>query len=380
MINLTFVFLRIIMLYILGLGGYYVQKSKENKYWKYLFLPIVVFTLNEGLRWGRGIDYNLYYYTYENLVKWNENSGFEPLYSLFIRSFVYLQLTWQHFVAFMSLVLIISGCWFMRNYKEVILWALPLFALQVLIAENLMRWFLGFSFILIGIYYLINEKRNVKLFWLFSLMGVLCHYGLILVVPIFYFVSRASKPLFKPMFSISAILLSVWLFKGEIMLTLAKIINLFSLSGRFEGYQQNLDAWLVKGTSEKGADLDVNVLIMYIVLLYVGYILTNKLGKKYIYVYNLFLIGALTYSLRIIEIAYRYSILFSLFDFLVFAYVIQFIIIRKYRVSSWLLIACWIILLNYLRVNLIMPLFNNPYRQMYIWDSGGEETLDLMLW
>lgn len=380
MINLTFVFLRVLMLLVLGWGGYYVQKSGDKKYWKYLLLPIVAFTLNEGLRWGRGIDFNLYYYVYDQIAVWNETSDFEPLFTWFMQAAGYLSLSWQHFVVFMSFFLILSGCVFMRNYKEVMMWALPLFSLQVFLAENLMRWYFGFSFVLIGLYYLIRENKNTRLFWIFSFAGVLCHYGLVVIVPVFYLLSKISRPMLSPRVSVPVMLLSTWLFKSEMMLGLIKYINLFTFSGRFENYQQDLNTWVTKGTAGKETQLDLNTLILYTVLLWGGHVLSRNFGKKYIYVYNLFLIGTLTYCTRIVEIAYRYNMLFSFFGFLIFAYLIQYILVKRYKVEPWLYVGCWVILLNFLRMNLLVFFSEDPNHLLYLWDSGGRETLDLYLW
>lgn len=73
--NIIYFILRNSMLFILFYWGNKINKNTNSKqYWQYIFVPLLTFTLNEGLRWGRGIDYNSYYYTFKNIAEHGFNT------------------------------------------------------------------------------------------------------------------------------------------------------------------------------------------------------------------------------------------------------------------------------------------------------------------
>ena len=53
--------LKTILLLVLYYCGYGISYKKENYFARYAILSIVVYSLIEGLRWNRGVDYWHYY-------------------------------------------------------------------------------------------------------------------------------------------------------------------------------------------------------------------------------------------------------------------------------------------------------------------------------
>ena len=45
-----------------------LSSTKRKIYWKYSLFPLILYTLIEGLRYGRGRDYLWYKYQYENIL------------------------------------------------------------------------------------------------------------------------------------------------------------------------------------------------------------------------------------------------------------------------------------------------------------------------
>lgn len=385
--NIIYFILQLIMLISLYKGGNTIRKSK-TPYWKGLLFSIIIFTLNEGLRFGRGIDYNLYVENYNKINSSNESS-YEPLFTFLVRAFGYLNLPWQAFVLFMSFLVIYSGCKFLKPYKEQLYLILPLYALNVIIAENLMRWFLGFSFILIGMSFLISDKNNLtkqypkyRKFLFYATLGCLCHYGLIPIVVVIALISTLKKILLPPYISILIYFITLIVANNETLLGLAGIINLLPLGEKMSTYQENIEFWLTGGfgSSDELPTTHLSATIFLTYLTYMGY----KLGKginsyKYIFVYNLFLIGYITYPIsQPIEIAFRYNTLFIIFQCIIFGYIIHYYLLRNKRINKLLLIIGWIIILNYIRIYIIeIPLGSNPNHVLYIWDANGRESLPL---
>ena len=165
-------------MYVLYINGKKIKALPEGirlkKYLKTAMPSIIIYTLNEGLRFGRGIDYNIYakdfVYNTGNQYFENGDLGFRYI-GMLLQS---LGMPFQAFVLLMSFILILSVLIFIRNFKECAPFALPLFLLLFYTAtENLMRWFLGFSFILIGFSFIVQEKKSIKNID-FSVLTIIC--------------------------------------------------------------------------------------------------------------------------------------------------------------------------------------------------------------
>lgn len=169
-----------LLLFVVAVWNGYILSHKNRKLKISDFSPIIlVYTLYSGLRWGRGVDYNVYYWVYENIKNGVSREDNEPLFELLVKISAWLGFSWQGFVAFMSFFLIFAWCFFLKDYKKHLTLALPFLCLNLTMAENLMRWCLGFSFILIGLSYLLS-KEDYKRYFIFCTMGFLVHYALIL--------------------------------------------------------------------------------------------------------------------------------------------------------------------------------------------------------
>ena len=143
-------FLLLIMLFVLYRAGKSIAKT--GKIWSLAgFSAILVYTLNEGLRFGRGIDYNLYGMVYERLEATGQ-SDWDISFQFVARVLIDLNIPWQGYVILMSFVFILAMLIMLKVYQEIIPYALPLFALfSAGTVENMVRWYFGFSFIMIGL-------------------------------------------------------------------------------------------------------------------------------------------------------------------------------------------------------------------------------------
>ena len=304
----------------------------SNKFNYYALLGIIAFTLNVGLRWGRGLDYNYYFYAYNDIVR-GFDTGHEYLFQLIIRIFGSLGITWQGFVMFMSFILIVSVFVFLKNYPKVLPIALALFPFFSISAENLMRWYFGFSFILCGIGILVSKReRSILYFIILSVIGVNLHYGLLPLPLIFYCVWKFDRVFLNPWISISIFISLVLLFESNFMLKFVSIINNLSLGERFSGYQSNIEYWLTGGYAGGSRSVFSNksITLLYIMLTIWGYKISKIEDKSYKYIFNLYIIGFVSYPICCqIELLDRYNQLFLIFQFIILAYVIT----NLYRVQ-----------------------------------------------
>lgn len=345
---------------------------------------IIVFTLNEGLRFGRGIDYNYYAIAFkQNLI--NHNSTWDPIFLFIANLLGYLGISWQGYVILMSFTLILSCAIFLNNFRDVSKWAFPLFAIFALPAENLMRWFFGFSFILIGTSYLLkrNDIKRIYIFLLFSSIAFFIHFALLPIAVIFYILTYIRRPIIKPLPAIILFFTIGIAFKTSFMEQFVDLMQLFSISERAESYQYQAEYWLTGGFAgvEKSPFPKYYELLLFIINVYWGYKLTKIHEHKYTFVYNIFLIGFITFPIcHQIELLTRYNNLFCIFQFIILAYIIQFLINDIKRVKNQTRkIAVFfsvLVILNFVRVQIFTPLADTPNHFLYIWDKNGRDYLD----
>ncbi len=362
---LTFFLLRVLVVCITLICCF--QYSKDTSKKVFLFAPILVISLNEGLRFGRGIDYNVYYFTYRDIISGFDVRANEPLFIALCKFNDFLGFPYQGLVYLMSLILIVSGVLYLRNHKSVILLALPLFMVFTFDAENLMRWFTAFSFLLIGVSYL--EQDKVKKYILFVIIAFLFHSGIVVVAPIFFALHYVKKPLLNPLLSCGIYLFIYFFFKTRFMLNFVQYMNVFSGMTQFSGYVENADEWLTGTANFVAQKLNIGVVIMDLFIIIIGYKVL-KYKPQLTYLYNLCLLGTvLSPALYQIEILYRICLLFKLFQFLIIAYAVYFFINLR-RSSIVYVVLTWIIILNLIRIHvfniLIEPYTSNSY--LYVWD------------
>lgn len=374
--NIVFFILTMLMYIFMYMGGVIMSKSRNNRqYWRASVLPILAFTMNMGLRWGRGIDYNNGYYEYERIIQqYGKGIDVEPLWKLFHQVFGgLLSFPWQGYVALMSFILIFAAVFYLRKHKTVLPLALPIFADIVFPSENLIRWYCAFSFFLMGLYFL--ENKNWKKYVVFAIIAFFIHYGSVFfTVPIF-FLSFLKKPLLHPFISIPVFLAFFFFFKTTDMLMFAGPLNSLMLGGNLAHYQENTEEWLTNGMGDYSATLTGSALIITPILLYIGYYLIKN-RKELVTTYNYMLIGVVLMPALIqIQLAYRICAAYYTFQFLIMAYILydtfKYKIIRK----GWMQLLVILMLLVYVRGVVVTPFVKPADQTYYIWNANGRKTL-----
>lgn len=145
--------LRLVVLLSLFYSGYLITYKDKNgtRYWKYSSIGIIVYSLVEGLRWDRGVDYMHYYqditgklytnYSEIAYVWWTEFFKFTGLYY------------WMAFI-FYSFLLIHGFYYLLQRFRKQAVWALPLFfIITVPSSENLIRQFLAVAIFEYALYF-----------------------------------------------------------------------------------------------------------------------------------------------------------------------------------------------------------------------------------
>lgn len=250
------------------------------------------------------------------------------------------------------------------------------------LAENLMRWYLGFSFVLIALYHLLNNKR--KYFFIFASLGFLVHYGLIVDIFIFFIVWLLfEKPMLKPVIPIVAYIGIFILFDPQFMGQFADFIQQINLGTRFIGYQNNAEAWLTGDAHDdvRGEASILNI-VSTIFKIIVGYLCYEQSKSRNVAcLYNWALIGWVFYPAAVqIEIAMRINVLFLFMGCMYTAYIYYVIIRRKVVVKPVIRYLTMIFFAYNIFTFIIKSVLTLPeYLTYYIWDSAGRSTLPLDL-
>lgn len=228
-IQITHIALQTLLFVIFMISGLLLSKTKTSiNYWKLALIPLVAFAIISGLRFGRDYDYNVYYDVYTT----GEYKTMEPLFSLLVDVFHWFDLPYYFFVFFCSTFLIFSFLYLLKEFKNFSLFILPLF-LGIQDLENLMRWFLAFSFVMIGIKMLINKRY--KLTVLFFIVSTQFHLGMLFCFPLilgcYFFWNRKTINS-----KIAIVLFAMTLFLGSTdqLLRITSVVNMIGISGGSE--------------------------------------------------------------------------------------------------------------------------------------------------
>lgn len=376
--HLIFLIFRILLTLVAIFNAIYISQSKKPVTLK-SFIPIIIaYTLYAGLRWGRGIDYNLYYWTYKDIVENRGREDNEPLFELLVKIFGLLGLEWKHFVLFMSFFLAVASCAFLKQFKKGLVLILPFWFLNINDAENLQRWYLAFTFILFGIPYLMKE--DFKRFLIFAILGFLIHYGIVLVlfplVAIWYF---SKKGILSPWISVTLYFLGYFLFSPDMMGVFTDFVTNVDIGTRFVSYQNSAEGWLTGSNKDYlRGEASITSIIPSLFIIIVGYFYTerNKENRLTVVLYHWALFGIVFLPVAIqIELLGRICSPFTVFKFLFLAILLYDILFTKVKVKKMAYYLGLAIFIFYtFKPVIIYPLSQGKKFTYYIWNSKGRGT------
>lgn len=370
---LLYDFLLFVMVICLFVSGYLISRS-DISYWKGAIFGIVVYSLNEGLRFGRGIDYNLYVDVF-NLIKQGDVSDHEPLFVLSCKMVGFVGGSWPFFVFLMSAFFIVSVYVFLQNFKRYVVCCLPVLPFFSMFAENIVRQTMGFSFLLIGLYFLLKKNSSIILFLFFSFMGVLCHSVTLIFALLFFLMTFRKKILLSPKYSIPLFFLLLFTFKTDNLMIMMSLFTSLMIGEHYTQYAENPEFWLQNGFVDS---VSYTVTALYLFVVYYGYKIRIFFGRKYEYIYNIFLLGFLFYPISVrIELLSRIGVILEMFIFIVLGCIFYYYVFFKKIQSNIVTFSLLCILsLNLARVYFVTP-FQNPVQYLYMWDANGREKLDV---
>lgn len=370
MIEFRYILFHVLLAIIMYWYGRQISRKPINFYWKLASFPILAFTIEEGLRWGRNIDWCVYYNVYNDYLQ-GFSSNHEILFQAIWRLYAFFDLPYPIIIASCSCFLIFAIFYFAKEYRTVSYILIPFIVFCCAgTATNLIRWYMGFSFLLIAIRLYQEEKKTLAA--LLTICSVSTHIGLIIAIPIFYVLLTYNKILFKPFMAIAiSVLLSV-LFDPAIMGKFSFIFDFFKGFDRFDTYASDATGWLTgEGQNSDSERRSISALLIANIPLYtyilVGYRISDNL--KLTKIYNLMLIGIyLKNTASGLELMGRFAYLFEPFICVMASYGIMHLIKQKRTlVSTILLLISIIYILRKLYV-FCAPMEYEEFMH-YVWDD-----------
>lgn len=391
-IKIIFVILKSIELITFILYGFILSRTKSVKeYWHKAWMPILIFTLVEGLRFGRRIDYNVYFFRYENIGNNFNSEDYEFLFKTIVYIFYNCDIPYCFFIATNSLFIIFSIFLLLQHFRKYLKFVLPILLFCTIQSENYIRWYLAFAFVLIALHYLIQEKKKYS--YIFFICAIFVHVGTLFLFPIFFFTTLICKLRINPyVASILCIIMTLGMSiadMGGIVATSNFLlsIGIGNIDDRIASYLLQTEN-LINGEfgragyyATRSVSNNVRFLLANIPLIVFAkqYMRKEKYGML---IYNLFIIGVIVFPVfSTVEILDRFASALTFFSCVVCGVTLYNGFKDSGNSNKWVRILLFLCLFANFWPNVSNIIFRTTDNDMlFIWDANGRDFLPYWQW
>ena len=393
-IRLIYILLHIFEIWMLFVAGRKMSQTKTDRgYWKASLWAFIPYVIVLGLRFGHNIDWNHYSRRYSEMTMMDWSTT-EPIYNFI---FYILNTNGVPYFVFISLQVaffMFSFLLLAKHFRNCLYFVLPLLPVVAQSNDNYIRWYWAVSFILIGFYILLSEKKFklIKCVLLFA-CGFAVHNGsivLILLIPAYYGLQNRYLP---PIVSTIAVFVSIFFLTIAVIKPLNDLATFLYLFGGNVMDEVKISSYLLKVNDiAEGGLSDVTGITTYTIrnkiITFISFLPVIWYGPKYlkqykygILYYNIFVIGAfLNPFFGTVEIFDRYSKMFLIFQAIA-AGIVYYMMLKDRFVSQNLRLLCALSMLccfyPFARYSLLT---DREYRMMYIWDANGRKYINTDLY
>lgn len=363
-------------------GMVLAQKQDKKGYYLACIFPILTYAITYGLRFGRAVDWNLYYFRYKEIGE-NLDNTYEVLFSLVCYVLYNIGIPYHIFIFLQCAFLMFSIFVFLRNFRQYLVFIVPLLLPLIVSNANYIRWWFAFSFFLLSLNSYLHGKNIWAILWFVCATAV--HFGIILLAPVILLSPLINKAAIPPLLAI------VLMVATSFVINLSSFTFLINLSshilgsglvegGKTEIYLNSVND-LINGDFGRVGIFDrtftnkIRPLLAFIpsVLFMRNYINQIRYGTFF---YNLFVVGAILQPIFIVEILDRYASAFAFFSCIICG--IYFYHAYKYKHTQpfvYLAIAMLgFFALVYPSLS-ILWIPTNDLEMMFIWNSGNRTHL-----
>jgi hypothetical protein len=280
-------------------GKYFSSTPKKVEFWIFAFIPITVYSLITGSRYGWGPDYIFYKYRLENALRYPEEQlGFKWIN----QTIKFLDISYVGGYIIYSFVFITCVFILIRSYNRSSIYMYYFVIPATLIfVTSAIRQGLALSFVFLGLYFL-NKKKWIGVI-LCILVGSSIHSSILVTVVIIGAVYLFIKNPINWKISIPFYLFFTFLFNPSNFSFVSIYISKYiSLGNSFQSYIDNSDVWFGKEAANDIYNQSPFALFtsssFYISIIYLGYItLKFKTHNQIVYIYNVVVIGLIFYRI-----------------------------------------------------------------------------------
>ena len=301
-IKTIYVLINMICMIVMYKYGQKIAATKSNKVaWQFAAVIIAVYSVCLGLRFGRDIDYNALYYFYNDIGKDITSTNYEPSFKIICWSLYNLGVPFSGFIWFCSIMMVSSFLHLCINhYKELAPLACLIFMWEAHDMENLIRFFLGFSFLLFSISFYKSSKYKKAV--ILALIACTTHVGMIITTGVVFLLSFLKKAIAPPIVIFSLLIISIFFAKVQIMEGLSPYLSFLSFNERTTAYVDSYENIVSGNFSSVGSlEKDFSLRTAIVLLLKYGlpiFIVPKLLKNKVVSALecNLFFIGIIQVS------------------------------------------------------------------------------------
>lgn len=372
MVEFRYILLHFLLILLTVVFCYVFVRKEKWGFWKSSLIPMIFFALEEGLRYGREIDWCVYYNVYEDIKK-GIDTGHELLFTLIWKFFGLMSVPYPVLITICSFLLIFSIFYLFKPYQRCLYLIVPMVIIYCAYsATNLIRFFMGLSFLFISLRLFLDGKKTPSI--IFMLCSVMTHVGLILLIPLLYGLNYVKRPLLRPKASITLCILLMFFFDKSILANFSFVFNLFQNVDRLSHYAIDGASWLVSNGDHDFNDKTIGSMFassipLFFMIKYSYRLCMEK--KETIIFYNYMLVGMfLKYIASGLELMGRYSL--ALLPFIAFflAITLKNLAHRKKKGSFAIVAFTVIIAFTGLKMyNFCTPIYKDSLLLEYVWDS-----------
>lgn len=382
-VKFVFYIFSILLIWSFAYFGKKISHARHDKsYWKLATLPIIIFTLFYGLRFGRLIDYNLYAIRYYNLGK-HLDDEYELLFRYICHWGASLGIHYQFLILLSTFLVIFSVFCLFKNikYRESLFYILIIFLFVVTPIEQLIRWYLAAAFYIFAIFYFLNH--NYIRFGLFATCACLTHIGYVPLIVFFIAIYLIRIQLIPCYICIILLILTTFLGETKILDNLALYLNILSFNDKSSQYVDSFSQLVTEGSKGIGIrEFDFTTQIKIILAYSFPFLFLRELKAKGIqyWIINTYCIAILIYPIfSKVEILDRYVNILMLISAPIIAGMSFHLFFSKF--NKWSLPMKWYGILSFIAniYPILSFLFSRTewWYMLFIWDANGRSTLPL---
>lgn len=287
--------LRFFLFFTLIFSGWRMQKCQNSSLNFYVIFVTIIYSLIEGLRWMRGVDY---WHYYQDLVTNFGTADCTPnpefLYRLYVNITYVLGVPYYISFVFYSALLIYPLMLICKKYRNAAKWILPLFYVFTIDqSENLIRQYIAIGILLFAIYCYTEEKYKKMYYCLISVF--LIHDSALLIIIPFLLWLKKGYTTAKPWWLLVLFSASFFLWKESYNDIIASHLGSLDVGFvRGGGYFKNADRWFTaeEGAFDNAAISAFNYAHRYLFnffLIYVGFYIQLSAPKYRVFYYLAFI-------------------------------------------------------------------------------------------